>query len=352
MTNAMRAISPFSSYAPWRKTSVAACGCLLTLSAFLVASCADDLVTQRPEGPASNVVESRRSPEATTLAQVAPGWELIDENPETVQVAADARGNIYQLHRNGAVFMRFNDRSWVQLDDNPRTRGLVAGEWKLVQIHDDGSLWLWDRFAAFGPPFEGKWRKISDEHPGLLRVAVDTFGDIYKAYRFGEGIFRLTGQWEWRQEDQNPATADIAAGFSLYQVHNDGVVWEHVYEAGVRRWVRRSDRSPALPPFIYGDGKELYRLEFGGRISKYIGPRTAVDGNGWQVLDDNSQTGSLNICDRRVFQLHQGGAIFVLQPDGDWQQLDDNPNTTAIVCAGANRLLQLHRTGAIYQLWL
>jgi hypothetical protein len=110
-----------------------------------------------------------------------PNWQLLDNNPATVQIVADGN-NLYQL-RNGGNIFKFTGpplTGWQHLDNNPATIQIVASGGNLYQRHSGGA------------------------------------------------IFRFTGvPTGWQILDNNPATASIVAGGSnLYQLHNSGLIFK------------------------------------------------------------------------------------------------------------------------------
>ncbi len=102
---------------------------------------------------------------------------------------------------------------------------------------------------------------------------------------FGGGPFLTT----WAQLDNNPATIAIAAGAKgLYQLHNDGSIWEF---------------AGGAPP-VYN----------------------------WNQVDNNRATSAIAVGGD-LYQLHRDGSIwqYTGTPFTGWRQLDNNPATTAIV---------------------
>ncbi|MEV0100517.1 hypothetical protein, partial [Nocardia sp. NPDC050789] len=71
---------------------------------------------------------------------------------------------------------------------------------------------------------------------------------------------------------------------------------------------------------------------------------------GWEQLDRNPATVAIAAGANKLYQLHETGAIFRYTgtPLTGWEQLDRNPATVAIA-ATASELYQLHETGATFR---
>jgi len=114
------------------------------------------------------------------------GWEMLDNNSQTVHIVADSYNNLYQLHGNGEIWKYTGTPckagvcgGWQKLDDNPLANFITAGGGYLYQLHSNGQIWKYT-----GVPCSGNYC------PG------------------------------WQMLDDNSATTDIAAGGDyLYQFH-------------------------------------------------------------------------------------------------------------------------------------
>ncbi|KAF5322618.1 hypothetical protein D9619_000399 [Psilocybe cf. subviscida] len=196
---------------------------------------------------------------------------------------AISHDNLYVLQPNGAIFgyvERFN--AWHQLDGNPETSKIAAGNDHLYQLHSpDNSIWT---FSANTTP-------------------------------------------QWVNLDSNEDTKSIAAGGDhLYQIHSDGQIY--AYDAENKKWDNIEKNTAAVK--IVTDGDDLYQLHKEGAIYKYNGPSSG----GWTGLDDNADTTDIVVGGGDVYQVHKGGAVWKYA-DGAWNMLDNNPNTLQIAAGKA-----------------
>ena len=148
----------------------------------------------------------------------------------------------------------------------------------------------------------------------------------------------------WQMLDNNPSAMSIvAAGSSLYQLHNDGTIW--VYTGPPMTGWQMLDNNPSAMSIVAA-GSSLYQLHNDGTIWIYTGtPLT-----GWEMLDNNTATIAIaspqpdvNVTTNRNDSNRIGAylAEVSLRPatvryDGSiwrytgtpitgWQQLDNNP---------------------------
>ncbi|WP_137937688.1 M12 family metallo-peptidase [Chitinivorax sp. B] len=290
-----------------------------------------------------------------------PGWQMLDNNPKTVQLAA-APGHLYQLHNDGWIW-RYTGvpcsgnscPGWLRLDNNAKTVAIAADGANLYQLHKDGWIWRYTGVPCSGNSCPG-WQRL-DNNPKTIAVSA-AGGNLYQLHKDG-WIWRYTGVPcsgnscpGWQRLDNNPKTIAIAsAGSSLYQLHKDGWIWRYT---GVPcsgdscpGWQRLDNNAKTIA--IEAAGSALYQLHNDGGVWRYTG--TPCSGNscpGWQKLDNNLQTVSLAAANS-LYQLHFGGAIWRytgVPCSGNscpgWQQLDNNPVSTSIISAGSE-LYQLHK---------
>ncbi|WP_280187110.1 MULTISPECIES: hypothetical protein [Nocardia] len=121
-----------------------------------------------------------------------PNWQLLDNNPATVALAADG-ANLYQLHTTGWIFKYTGTpmTGWQVLDKNPATKNIVAAGGNFYQRHGNGAI-----FKYTGTPVTG-WQ-ILDNNPRtteLVASAVNLFGasagNLYQRHDNG-AIFKST----------------------------------------------------------------------------------------------------------------------------------------------------------------
>lgn len=196
---------------------------------------------------------------------------------------AISHDNLYVIQPNGAIFSyveRFN--AWVQLDGNPQTSQIAAGNDHLYQLHSsDNSIW------AFSAKTSPQWVKL----------------------------------------DGNPDTKSVAAGGdNLYQIHSGGMIF--AYNAGNKEWTNIEGSGAAAK--IVADGDDLCELYKDGAICKYNGPSAG----GWTRIDGNPDTTDVVLGGGDVYQMHTGGGVWKYA-DGAWKMLDSNPNTLQIAAGKA-----------------
>jgi hypothetical protein len=199
------------------------------------------------------------------------------------------------------------------------------------------------QFASSVYPKFANWQEL-DNNPATADIAAGG-GNLYQMHKDGR-IWKYTGTplTGWQELDNNPATKKIAAaGANLYQLHNTGRIWKYT---GVPHtgW-QELDNNPATAD-IAAAGNDLYQLHKDGRIWKYTGtPHT-----GWLELDNNPATKKITAGAGTVYQIHNTGRIwkYVGPPHTGWQELDNNSASVDILAAG-NDLYQLHNTGRIWK---
>jgi galactose oxidase len=97
---------------------------------------------------------------------VAIPWELLDNNPASVFIAA-AGDNLYQLHNNGSIWRYTGPpvAGWELLDHNPATKQIAAADDELYDLHNNGRIW-----RTSGPAQLGQWEPVFE----LPNVAIHT----------------------------------------------------------------------------------------------------------------------------------------------------------------------------------
>ncbi len=299
-------------------------------------------------------------------------WTELDANGETQEIAA-AGSDVYQRHRDGSIF-RYTGvpyAGWELLDNNPDTVKIAVGplhyrpetrsgpfkervspaQWQavdasgaLVDIGDHGP-WLYQLhrtgniYRYTGNPRTG-W-ELLDANPDTVDIVADGMR-LYQRHRSGR-VYRYTGtpRTGWELLDSNSDTVKIVAGGGLlYQLHRSGRTWAYT---GSPRW-QELDANPDTAD-IMADGRDLYQLHKTGHVYRYTGtPHT-----GWTLLDKNVETVALTAADGTLFQRHRGGRIWRHVGTPWWFELDHNPASHQIV-ATPKMLYQLHNPGRIWAL--
>jgi hypothetical protein len=274
----------------------------------------------------------------------------------------------YQLHNSGMIW-RYTGTpcaanscpGWQMLDNNLKTRAIVAGD-QLYQLHNDGMIWRYTGTPCAGNSCPG-WQLL-DNNPKARAIAIA--GDqLYQLHNDGM-IWRYTGTPcagkscpGWQRLDNNPKTRAIAAaGNQLYQLHNDGMIWRYTGKPckgnSCPGWQRLDNNRKTRA--IAAAGDRLYQLHNDGMIWRYTG--TPCAGNscpGWQMLDNNPKARAIVAAGDQLYQLHNTGMIwrYTGTPCAGtscpgWQMLDNNPKAQAIAAAG-DQLYQLHNDGMIWR---
>jgi alpha-tubulin suppressor-like RCC1 family protein len=317
-----------------------------------------------------------RSTGATCSGNVCGGWQEMDNNPAATAIAAGA-GQLYQLHNDGSIWRSTGAPcsggscgGWQEMDNNSAAVAIAASGSDLYQLHNDGSIWH-STGAPCGGAGCGGWVRF-DDNPAVTAIATGG-GQLYQLHNDGS-IWRSTGApcsgnacGGWQQLDNNPAATAIAAGGpNLYQLHNDGSIWQSTGAAcsgnSCGGWVRLDNNTKAGMiaaggGLLYQQHSALvYQLHFDGSIWRHTGP--ACGGGcctGWDELDDNPATTAVAAGDDLLLQLHNDGSIWRATGQScsgggcpGWQQLDDNSATTAIAAAG-KEAFQLHNDGSIWR---
>ena len=149
----------------------------------------------------------------------------IDDNSATKSIVSPAGGGLYQLHSDGKIW-RYTGTpmtGWELLDQNPATVSLAATSTHLYQRHNGGSIW------EYAGPSTG-W-KVLDNNPATVAIAA-TGAAVYQLHNNGR-IWRLfysgePAQPTWHLLDNNPVTVAITAGGGhLYQLHKNGAIWKY-----------------------------------------------------------------------------------------------------------------------------
>jgi Trypsin-like peptidase domain len=286
-------------------------------------------------------------------SHLGPGWQELDDNPATLAIAAGAPlgpigPSLYQLHGTGALW-RYNGTpmvGWELLDTNGATVEVATDGSTLYQRHSgSGAIWRYTNIPLFG------WERVGGNSLTKSIVATQGLenGWLYQLqgdgeiWRFNSNNAPFTG---WELLDSNPSSTAIAADRDrLYQMHSGtGAIWQYTGEAGFE-WVQLGGNP--LTKQILASGGQLYQLQSDGVIWRYTGtPMT-----GWQQLGNNRGNQGL---------AHDGLRLYALRTDGSvwrytgvsvtgWQRIDDDPNTKAIVGAGRElyQLIARPRVGSV-----
>jgi hypothetical protein len=96
------------------------------------------------------------------------GWEMLDNNSQTVHIVADSYNNLYQLQGNGEIWKYTGTPckagvcgGWQKLDDNPLATWITAGGGYLYQFHGNGQIWKYTGVPCSGNYCPG-WQMLDD----------------------------------------------------------------------------------------------------------------------------------------------------------------------------------------------
>jgi hypothetical protein len=111
---------------------------------------------------------------------VCYGWEMLDNNAQSVEIAADSYNNLYQLHANGEIWKYTGTPcnggicgGWQRLDDNPAAVYITAGGGKLYQMHANREIFEYTGVPCNGNSCTG-WQLLDDNPAtGMVQAGGD-----------------------------------------------------------------------------------------------------------------------------------------------------------------------------------
>jgi V8-like Glu-specific endopeptidase len=227
------------------------------------------------------------------------GWELLDTNSATVELATDG-STLYQRHSGSGAIWRYTGVplfGWERVGGNTQTKTIVAARglengW-LYELHNDGKIW---RFNSTNAPGEG-W-ELLDSNPSTIAIAAER-DNLYQLHRVTGAIWKYTGEQgaEWVQLGGNPLTRQIlASGGQLYQLQNDGVIWRYT-GTPMTGWQQLGNNRNTSG--IAHDGQRLYQLQKDGSVWRYTG----FSVTGWQPVGDDPDAKHLVGAGRQLYLL-------------------------------------------------
>ena len=287
------------------------------------------------------------------------GWQELDNNNESVRIAATSTNQLYQLWNNGAVYKYDGTPcsgsscpGWKRLFNDPNTWEIVAGGNHLYQYENDGKLW--EYISAT------EWNLLDDNTTITTMVAAS--GGLYELHNNG-AIWQFTGTGctntngndcpGWQQIDDNADSVALTTGLdNLYEMHKDGTIWKYTNTpctgASCPGWKQLGNNGNALA--MEAGGNNLYELDTTGAIWKYTGTacsKTAC--TGWQQLDNNPAAMEITADNEsNLYELHTDGTVWKYTGTpcsgnscGGWQMIDDNP-WIGRIAASSGMLYELH----------
>ena len=199
-------------------------------------------------------------------------WPIVDGNRATAEIAVGGT-TLYQRHNSGRVYrwQGYNSTPrWELIDDNPATVQISAaadgsGLW---QRHDNGSTWYY-----VGPGI--KWQLFEDGAPGSTIAA----GNVNKMYEFRPGtgpggpsaayIRECTAGRGWQTIDRNPATTGIyVRGDYVYQIHDSGAIWRY-HGVPMSGW-ERLDSWRDTREIVGSENGDVYQRHGTGAIYRFV----------------------------------------------------------------------------------
>ena len=108
------------------------------------------------------------------------GWELLDQNPATVSLAATST-HLYQRHNGGSIWEYAGPSTgWKVLDNNPATVAIAATGAAVYQLHNNGRIW---RLFYSGEPAQPTWHLL-DNNPVTVAITAGG-GHLYQLHKNG-----------------------------------------------------------------------------------------------------------------------------------------------------------------------
>lgn len=272
-------------------------------------------------------------------------WMMLDHNPATQTLATSQDRALFQLHNDGKIWRYIGTpiSGWELIDQNPATVQIVAASNALYQRHRDGKIWRYQ-----GTPITG-WELI-DRNPETIRIVAA--GTLYQRHRDGK-IWRYQGTpiIGWELIDRNPATVEIVAGRNgendvLFQRHRDGKIWRYT-GTPLTGWELIDDNRGTRRIVVSPDGV-LYQLRLNGRVLRYTG----VPITGWVTLGVNPRTIEIVAAEGGgLYQRHWDGNIwrYTGTPVTGWELIDTNPEATTLFAAARETLYRRDRDGKIWR---
>ena len=167
-------------------------------------------------------------PPCPSLTARCPGWQLIDDNPNT-QTVITAPSGIFEQQTGGYLWKYTGVpcspagcRGWVLIDRNPNTSEVIGGAFGLFELQfTTGLLFVYNGSSVCTATGCPGWTPI-DHNPATTDVAVDArtvyefqgprgSGRLYKYV--GPSCPSLTAACPgWRLIDDNPNTTAIVGG--------------------------------------------------------------------------------------------------------------------------------------------
>jgi Matrixin/Putative peptidoglycan binding domain len=232
------------------------------------------------------------------------GWQLIDNDPSTLQIAGSVGGDVYRMRSNGDVSQYLGSPlNWSLIDSNRDTVDIQAGGFSLFQRHREGAIY---RFAGLNAT--PRWELI-DNNPLTEQITAGGNGQLYQRHTNGD-LWRYIGptgiNWELIENGTGEGRI-VAAGDKLYQRSNRNI-WEWSWPGGGSQ--RRTLLDNNLDTVdISATGTHLYQIHGTGRVWRYTG----IPMTGWELLDDFSGSQVVVGSDTGdVFQKHANGEIWRL----------------------------------------
>ena len=326
-------------------------------------------------------------PPCTTTTS-CPGWILIDSGiGRPIQIAAQPSGSmLFQRHEDGSIW-KWDGSShcdaagkacpgWARINNDARTKDIVASGSTVFQRLADGSVWKWDGKSpcdAAGKVCPGWTRINTDPHTAQIGAwaAGLSSGTLFMRQDNG-ALWTWDGNSHcdaagkvcpgWTRINNDARTKEFTAGGDasvggpqLYQRLADGSVWKwdgksHCDAAGkvCPGWTR-INTDPHTAQIAAGEFYPLFMRQDNGAIWKWDGSSHCdVSGKvcpGWTRINNDARTRDIVASGSTVFQRLADGSVW--KWDGNspcdaagnvcpgWAPpLDTDPHAKAIVSLG------------------
>jgi hypothetical protein len=212
-------------------------------------------------------------------------WTNADDTGAVVALAT-AKGQLYQLRKNGAVLHYTKEEKWEVIDNDPNTRTLVSWQNRLYQWCLNDGVLVWNENAR-------RWDVVDDK---AMALAV-TDNNLY--------TLRATGLWQWTGYYWLPVKttyytqAIVATTERLYQLCPGQGIWEFDETKRVNRQIDARLEIKSLTV----SGNELYRTLLDGTNALYAG-------HDWLPVLGKIPAKMLVTTGKAIFYLDENGLVW------------------------------------------
>jgi hypothetical protein len=285
--------------------------------------------------------------------QVCSGWEMLDDESGTVQIAA-GNGTLYQRQNNGSIW-QWNGtvcngnacNRWTQIGAGASQLWAAGAN---VYEYTNSGLYQYHGPACSNSITCPGWTQIDNDPSAenyyfqdftVLKLAIDIYGDdqTFSQYTFQPCVGGDCPGWSifgFAPYASGPPLA-LAPGLAAwYEVGSNGAISVYGPPCGNEActWAQIGDNTNTVQ-ITAGNG--MYQLQSNGAVLQYTG--TACNGdtcNGWLQLDQNAAISYIIAGENTVYEQHTNGSIWQYTGKwcnlcSGWTELDNNPLTVSVV---------------------